>query len=534
MLTAPTSAERPRHIKLLIAWVAIVAIFVILAFLIGRSLRWKLHHTTYKTSLAVSPNFKNRPIEDLFTHESLTTDHSSPSFAILTSQTAPHSPSRKDRYLTWLPHSGFHNQRVSFENALILAHILNRTLIVPPIRLGKVIRYSEFDKLHRYVSLSTKTGLEHCARAHLFTSFMPHECIAYFEFTMLPWSTLIDIHAVARIVPIVERWDSSSAWLKNYLNVSPSEIAFLKDSLPYQFQIYDDSTNQRPLKEKYLERLNIDDVQEVLGSAHLIHFGSLFGTSRLRLKHKVNRQIRRDIKERMIYSNQLLLDISCSISDSLGGSHYHGLHLRLGDGEFETSSESNVRLVWWSLVTGLMGLSINEAHEISEDPSAVASPNITPLSAIDVTDPGFPSSGRSALCPQHQHSSSSNLNLLDFPVFIATDVTSPRTNPSLELFLRTLPCVFFLSDFGPQLRVLDTVMNEEDGLPLKPFLLPFIDSMVAAMASRVIGTPHSTFSRFTVDVMNRMYHGLPIIERGERYRGHHTRGEDGDESIHDG
>ncbi|KAF8320944.1 hypothetical protein DL93DRAFT_2052347, partial [Clavulina sp. PMI_390] len=407
------------------------------------------------------------------------------------------------------------------------------------------------------VSLSTNTGLEHCARVHLFTSFMPHECIAYSDFTMLPWSALIDMHAVTRIVPVIERWDTSSAWLKNYLNISRPEIAVLKDSLPYQFQFYDDPMNQRPLKEKYLERINIKDVQEELGSARLIHFGSLFATSRLRLKSKVNRQIRRDIKERMIYSNQLLLDISRSISDILCGPYYHGLHLRLGDGEFETSSESNVRLVWWSLVTGLMGLSIDEAHEVearairwnassrvewptpppviepSEDPSTGVHPNMIPLPTVDVTDTGFPSPGRSVLCPQHPYSTSSNLTRLNVPVYIATDAPSPRTNPSLSIFLRTLPCVFFLSDFEPQLRMLDAVKNDDDGLLLKPFLLPFIDSMVAAMASRVIGTPHSTFSRFTVDVMNRMYHGLPIIERGEHYRGHHTRGDDGDESSPD-
>ncbi|KAF8302051.1 hypothetical protein DL93DRAFT_2173265 [Clavulina sp. PMI_390] len=509
ILTAPKSASRPRQVKLLIAWIVIVAVFIIRAFLVGRSWRWELHHATYKASFAASPNFKKRPIEDKSTHEYLMADHLSPSSAIITriasaSQPVPYSPSSKDRYLTWLPHSGFHNQRVSFENALILAHILNQNLIVPPIRLGKVIRYSEFDKLCRYVSLSTKTGLEHCAHVHLFTSFMPYECISYSDFTMLPWSTLIDIHAVARIVPIVERWDLSSAWLKNYLNISRSEIALLKDSLPYQFQIYDDSMNQRPLKEKYLERLNIEDIQEELGSARLIHLGSLFGTSRLRLKSK------------------LLLDISRCISDSLSGPYYHGLHLRLGDGEFETLSESNVRLVWWLLVAGLMGLSFDDACEVearamrwnassrgewpappspliepSEDPSTAVHPNMIPLPPANTTDTGFPTSGSSVLCPQHLHSISSNLTRLSFPVYIATDATSPRANPSLNLFLRTLPCVFFLSDFGAQLHVLEAVKNEDDGLPLKPFLLPFIDSVVAAMASRVIepflNTPSCVF-----------------------------------------
>ncbi|KAF9301787.1 hypothetical protein BGZ74_006280 [Mortierella antarctica] len=45
-----------------------------------------------------------------------------------------------EKYITFLPHSGFHNQRSELENALVLARLLNRTLIIP----------------------KTKTGLEHC------------------------------------------------------------------------------------------------------------------------------------------------------------------------------------------------------------------------------------------------------------------------------------------------------------------------------------------------------------------------------------
>lgn len=40
-----------------------------------------------------------------------------------------------DRVITTLrPHSGLHNQRISFVNALVLSALLNRTLIVPPVR----------------------------------------------------------------------------------------------------------------------------------------------------------------------------------------------------------------------------------------------------------------------------------------------------------------------------------------------------------------------------------------------------------------
>lgn len=107
-----------------------------------------------------------------------------------------------------------------------------------------------------------------------------------------------------------------------------------------------------------------------------------------------------------------------------------------------------------------------------------------------------------------------NSPMLCHPVFIATDASSPHTNPSLTRFHRTLPCIYFLSDFSSHLSILKDVVNEDDGLRLEPFLLPFVDSMVAAMAKEVIGTPRSTFSRFTVDVLHRLYWGLEIVERG--------------------
>lgn len=543
-LAALSIPARSRNVTLLFIGVATVAIFIILAFLLGRSWRWETSNTLFWLSFFQFPDTQHRHPSESSSHDPLSlSSPSSPHVAILTritspSQTVSYTPALTDRYLTWLPHSGFHNQRVSLENALIMARMLNRTLIIPPIRLGKVIRYGDFDKLHRHIALSTKIGLEHCAYATIRTSFTPRECIGYSEYTMIPWSALIDMHAVSHIVPIIERWDSSSAWLRRYLNVSRSETVYVKDSQPYQYQIYDDHTNKRPLKPKYVERLDVQEIYAHYNEFKLLHFGSLFGTSRLRLKKLSNQQTRREVRERMVFANSVLFEISRAISEDLGGSDYHGLHIRLADGEFLMSGNANVRVIWWSLVTGLMGMSMNEAHEIearamgwselptsewpapppnliqpSADPSLVWNNFAAHNSSNSSPSPRKPSPS----CRQTSDHTISNATQLNFPVFIATDAPSPRSNPSLQLFLRTLPCSFFLSDFdgvGSHLSALDSVINDDDGLPLKTFLLPFVDSMVAAMANRVIGTPHSTFSRFTVDVMNRMYHGLPIIERG--------------------
>ncbi|KAM7531075.1 hypothetical protein LguiB_034485 [Lonicera macranthoides] len=64
-------------------------------------------------------------------------NHFSPSLLpISTNSQFPHcstSQTLGDKYLWYAPHSGFSNQLFEFKNALLLAAVLNRTLIVPPI-----------------------------------------------------------------------------------------------------------------------------------------------------------------------------------------------------------------------------------------------------------------------------------------------------------------------------------------------------------------------------------------------------------------
>ncbi|KAG0300507.1 hypothetical protein BGZ97_003194 [Linnemannia gamsii] len=66
------------------------------------------------------------------------------------------------KYLTFLPHSGFHNQRTELENALLLARLLNRTLIMPKVYLGPPMPWLSFNLLHSRLLYQTKIGLEHC------------------------------------------------------------------------------------------------------------------------------------------------------------------------------------------------------------------------------------------------------------------------------------------------------------------------------------------------------------------------------------
>ncbi|GAA5951577.1 hypothetical protein JCM21900_000518 [Sporobolomyces salmonicolor] len=46
----------------------------------------------------------------------------------------PYDPD--ERFLGYLPHSGFHNQRSELQNALFLGALLNRTVLIPPVWIG--------------------------------------------------------------------------------------------------------------------------------------------------------------------------------------------------------------------------------------------------------------------------------------------------------------------------------------------------------------------------------------------------------------
>lgn len=57
-------------------------------------------------------------------------------------------------FLKYLPHSGFSNQINELSNALLMARLLNRTLILPPFFLGERVTYpwKPFDRLNSTLS----------------------------------------------------------------------------------------------------------------------------------------------------------------------------------------------------------------------------------------------------------------------------------------------------------------------------------------------------------------------------------------------
>lgn len=423
-----------------------------------------------------------------------------------------HDPHEK--YLSYLPHSGFHNQRIAFENALTLASLLNRTLIVPPIRLGnEPIRYYNFNALSNALALSGKEGLEHCARIPEHVA-LPAECFEYHQYTFLPWTWLVNLSPQYKLI---HRLDMSSRWIRDHLKLKDTQIYSLKDTKPYQFRFLDVAEDSARPNPKYDTIIRIEELAQK--EHRLIQLGTLFGTSRLRLVQREHYNIRGSIRRSMVFSPHPLRDVTSQIVTSLP-SLYLAAHIRIGDGWFMSIAEENARLVWWRLLYGVLHFSIDETLalesliQVPPDRNLHIPRGVSSLKPIaeSLPSPLDPSISRlSCRSPRH---TAPHLSILNTPLYVATDAKDPANDPMLSLFMKTFPCIFFLGDFSNSLEALNPLRNGYDDIALKPFLVPFVDAMVASHGWKVVGTEGSTYSRFMEDVLWPTYHEKDITQKG--------------------
>ena len=414
-------------------------------------------------------------------------------------------------YLSYLPHSGFHNQRIAFENALLLAYLLRRTLLVPPIRLGnKPIRYIDYDTLSRYHELDGKHGLSHCAKVLPYIS-RPPECLDYFETSYIPWNWLVNLSVIEAHQPMIHRPDMTQSWIEANLDILPSDILVLRDTSPYQFRFLDTNNDSSPLKHKFLDDIYLSDLAK--SKSRLLQIGTLFGSSRLRLKNAGHILYRGLIRRSMIFANKDLVRASHSITSALNG-HYLGVHLRSADGNFRAMFEDTVRSVWWDLLHQILGLPIMTVCDIeklvNEPPSRLCEPNPTdsrrecgseskcnPSPKIDINISAAPSSMNCRFPLHRRH----RYQMLNTPLYVSTDIENPITHPQISIFRRTFPCIFFLEDFPKEIEPLNQLSSPIDNVNLGSFLRPFVDALVVSKAIKVVGTEGSTFSRFIEDIL---------------------------------
>lgn len=391
------------------------------------------------------------------------------------------------------------------ENALTLAKLLNRTLLVPPVRFGNAIPYISFDKLHLRLNQATKDGLLHCRNYDEY-GILPRECIDFFDWTLVSWDFLINTTLIEETMqqPIIDRWNGTLEWLEDKLGIREDEdIYAFKDDTMYQFRYYDSEEDTEPL-EKFEKRIQVADLK-LLNDYKLLHVGSLFGTSRLRTIEEANWEVRSAFRQAMVFSNPALDAMSDAMRDRLGGlAGYFGVHFRVGDGIFLKQARKNAFTIFRTLLHSKMKLSDDIVDQLVklnapellalETPATFAEEEAVqhevPLEQRDVPepDPEIPAEEAPRLrkrasnsrpqrpgaykhafpkpIPPIKQRSDSPLDSsltcrgplyppdspyikLNAPLYLATDSRIPTADPNLAIFFKSFPCTFVLSDFGP-------------------------------------------------------------------------------------
>lgn len=427
----------------------------------------------------------------------------------------------QNRYITYLPHSGFHNQRIALENALTLAYTLNRTLLIPPCFFGTPIPYISSDKLtHRLTTAQSKLGLEHCHQQKTSQSVLSRECLGSNNgITTIGWDQIINLKSISNIISIQDlpKGIYEANLLAKELKLNPKEDLYnLKD-----FKVYDYKyliSNEIPIQfdqtglGKFGKWINVREEFEKdlrVSSKGLVCLGSLFGTSRIKIDHhhpdseqQDLMKTRRLIRKAMLPEdsiNGILKRRSREIIKSLGGhDQYWSVHIRLGDSIFRSESHLRAMKALEGLVTGPMNLTISELNQaIQNDQHRIQSNRHLPQKK----------------CRGSLHKPSLGLEKFNQILYIATDSPIPTSESSLIPFFKAFPCIYILNDLGLG-EELNRLVNLIDKISLGPFFAPLLDAMVSGHSKGVVGTEGSTFSRFVVDLLFPMYHDLPIIERG--------------------
>ncbi|KAI5478779.1 hypothetical protein MNV49_004605 [Pseudohyphozyma bogoriensis] len=479
--------------------------------------------------------------------------------------TLPRPPST-ERFLAYSPHSGYHNQRISLENALTLAFMLDRTLLLPPVWLGHAIPYIHFEKLQRRLQLASKVGLEQCAVVGEGGSSdpIPRECEGYYDWSLVHWDFLVDLDESRKVVPMRDRWNHTDAWLVEDLGLRPiskktgvsPDVYQLRDAKLYDFRFYDSPEDQEPVG-KFEARIDVAQLQKETEDYKLLHLGSMFGTTRFHIQEEANFNARSTFRKSMVFKNTLLDEITSEIRDRLGGvGSYYGLHLRVGDGIFQTMAEEHMDGVWQNLCVSKMGVTQEVCDEVVQAswtkqgrgkknlkrgegsnpgdgvvevdslPNAKRAGgsrqgafNHDPLPSLPVITSRSTSPLDSSMSCRRPLHTESHLLPFNTPLFIATDSRMPTSDLHLALFFDAFPCTFILSDFPSSSPVntqpveglgrLTGLRNQDDKVPLAQFLYPQLDAQIAAYGRDLIGTPQSTYSRFAVDVLYQYYQFVP-------------------------
>ncbi|KAI8068208.1 hypothetical protein BC940DRAFT_299410 [Gongronella butleri] len=419
---------------------------------------------------------------------------------------------KDEKFISYIPHSGFHNQRISMINALMLAEQLNRTLLVPPVILGEPIHWRKHDSLESFHRRQSKARLAaHCKQQQQNASNnhqndgISAECAASFRYTSLRWDRLFDLSAIKERVRIRYRDEYTKAYLHDQFAIDARNTFYIKDTALYDYRIVQDgSPKMTAPNRKYTRTIPLSDL--AARKERLLSFGSLFGHGRV---------VTIDQKKQIDFFNrQFLFDRNAlpGVFDELdrvmgllgGPQSYIAVHARVGDSIFIRYADEVMGKLWKDLqvyrpvLDAEMEENDNNDHENDNgnDDEGHWQQKVVDKEP-EATCYDHKNAPYSQLAPAIDWNTSKVRGDRPLVMYMATDAADPRTDDRLARIFGNFPCIVLLKDvFDFDQSPLASMINPEDGVNYGRFLVPFLDGLIASRAQNFTGSPRSTFSTY--------------------------------------
>lgn len=408
---------------------------------------------------------------------------------------------KEEKYLTFFPHSGLHNQRIGLINALILAKALDRTLLLPDINIGHAVWWRPTPLADYRLAECPSIKQRSNPKCHDFTKYVPVSVESIFD--------LSAAHAIG--IRTLQRSSMSQSYFNDVFGATEEDIYHLDDNSRSSYRIYDSEDNKDNIR-AFGYRVELNDLRQ--RDEKFMLFGSLHYTLRLALQDPKLVWLSNYLREETSISHPLVIKQALSVLPLLGGpDKFVGVHLRQGDGFFKDLMEETLNtlrstLEQSSLEPGLVVTPSTE-QDIPSQATVVTRPltledeiKLKTLKEIDEGNPVDKMPLLNQCVKWHSEDNHPRLRL----IFMATDTRLPRT--TLKELYDEFPCIFTLSDFpgviestltmSPMItgnQALDDEVTEL-GSTIAPLLLPMIDAEIASHGSSFIGTRKSTFSQY--------------------------------------
>ncbi|CAJ0747684.1 10080_t:CDS:2 [Entrophospora sp. SA101] len=340
------------------------------------------------------------------------------------------------------------------ENAIFVAWILNRTLIVPPALLLTKFRVSfgRMTKLSKYLrdepvgsicgNIKIKRERQKCESFHN-------------SYTLYPYDQLFDFTFIRQNLKTINAPNFDLETVIEMLNITePRKEIYFDFTYEYD-RMYD--TEEKPHIETngLLESLQLFKKRP----EKLIYFGSLFGSGRIHKGLESSKIFFKKLQESFVPNNPVILSVVSSVVEKMGGvGDYISAHARGGDNVYAKKSKEHF--------TDLV-MQIDKKY-----------PEIPPYLTSLKNE-----------CPPIDKGEITKRNL-----YVASDVG--RENESMKVILDKFPCLRMLSDFRDQLEPYGSLINPVDNKVMSRFLIPLTDLMVAANGFEVFTIRGSTYGAY--------------------------------------